>query len=433
VDSFLLFVEIGIYAVVFVATPFAAVRLFSSEPPRWLSRIGALVLVAALAEVMYLLRAPACIYLPRAPGHRMSYRLLGVNAQHELVLIAQRRSLGFLWGPRWYFEAGDAFNFGFEIVRPLRYDREVPESASLVVGDRERPYPNLDTEARVLRADGCLLGWTGGFRPKLHRLDSGATAWRLVTELPFPYAPPPGGPVGPPYPPSLRAVNTTPAEGVIELYQEAEDSRQEGPSRLILLERDEDGREISRSAVALPRVHKAREGGQEFTVVRLARETLIFESSAGRLEGHGLTYSVSPDGVAQPINAYEFAVDDSGSYPRTVSSSADGAYFTTGQAVFRRDGTKIRDLHPTLGGCVWDGYVLYGVRWYRFSFGYDVRRNHGAMEWTFEAARRRAVEVDPGPSLNGRSEAWRHGEWFMNGVDEAGRDDEVVAVSLPLP
>ena len=94
---------VAAYCVIGIGSAWAAVRSFQAPLSFWgRNRLRVCLLVAA--EAFYVLQAPACVYLPRAPGKPAVERvILGADASNRLYWLERTRNVAFAWGPRWWF------------------------------------------------------------------------------------------------------------------------------------------------------------------------------------------------------------------------------------------------------------------------------------------------------------------------------------------
>jgi hypothetical protein len=371
------------------------------------------------AEVLYMLQAPACVYLPRVPGTSTERVLLGADATHRLYWAEATSPVAFLWGPRWWW-VGSRLEFGIEFAPPVRYAVRDQARWELVSSDGRRASPSGSPMARhLVRSDGTVLAWGR----TLKELSPGSRDWRVLTELPSPYA----GLV-------LEAVALTDSDQIIEVYQDWQ-AFNGGPERgirrdLTLLGRDSAGGQTWRVSLSLPEPRADRYMRHHLSAAAIGDTVLLFELWSEGGGGKGATYSAQKDGAVRKVNTFDVLLD--GRLPVDVSATRDGAYFTTGQAVFRMNGAKELDLEPQLSACRWDGHTLYGVHRYPF-FVSDSLVRENRLHLLLAAAREGIPRPDPGlmQSVRPYKEGWQQGHWILGGVDEAGREDEIVKFELP--
>jgi hypothetical protein len=432
----LLFLMVAAY-VGLVATAFwGAARSFARADSFW-RRHRWWIWVALVAEVAYMVQAPACVYLPYVPGGAPTQRvLLGASANGTTFWLEGQSPLAFAWGPRWWWYWNPELLLpygGLEWLPPLRYAKNGTNSDETkweVVGSDGSRWPYL-SRARFLTKssrpiltspDGSLLTlWDSG----LHRLEIGGKEWVCVA-------------------PCDRLMRgwteglATFEHGVtVELYevdrsgvQELRDRKQGIWVRQLLLRERAANGEVSRQArIDLPDHSTDSFGspGRDSFVGATDRGPILIQTMGQpRPEGH--VWRLSSD-LESPTWVCRFSFDAYKSLSIAVTS--DGELFTSGQAVFRITGEKVQDLDPPLKWCHWSGHTLMGVRPYPFFVAETLKRSisfrkmSAAARGTLRVAR--AIE---GP-LPQAMQAVARQRWPLGGFDEAGREDEVVEVRFP--
>src|SRR5437867_1745877 len=169
-------------------TAWLLVQSYRAPASLW-GRRRRLLGVVAILEALYLVQAPACVYLPYVPAKSSVERVvLGADAAGQLYWLEGRSPMAFAWGPRWWFAfGGHLLDGGLEVVPPVRFAKlkdtswQVRTSAGVA-----RPYPaqsargpawaasrRVDSQGRLLE----LLG-TG-----LYRLAPEDREWRRLTDF----------------------------------------------------------------------------------------------------------------------------------------------------------------------------------------------------------------------------------------------------------
>jgi hypothetical protein len=423
----LLLMVIG-YASIVLGSVWATVQSFRRAESFW-GRRRLWICLAMSAELLYMLQAPGCVYLPKVPGRAVRRVLLGADAAHNLYRLEGTCPVAFVWGPRWWW-VGSRIEFGIEVVPPLRYARRGSTRWELVWAQNRRPYPpDSHWRYRAIRYDGTLLAWG---EDNLLELAPEALEWRVLAPLPTP-GPPVNGPLPDNYLMVLQAVALAEDGRISEVYQDegAFERSPRGTRReLRVVQRERSGREVARFSASLPEVRSPRNIHHKLDAAVIQGTLLVFELWREEGQGRGATYSVLPDGQAREINSFEVAVDEYD--PVEVAATRDGAYFTTGQEVFRMRGEKVQDIEPMLSGCVWDGHTLYGIRRYPFLVSEFLSREN-RLDLMLGAARHGIPHPDPGFGRRVRpiKAGWEAGHWVFGGLDESGREDEIVKVELP--
>src|SRR5262249_47252517 len=283
------------------------------SPTSRLQRWRALIWVMAALECGYMLQAPACVYLPRVPGKATERILLGADAAHRIYLAEGTSPVAFLWGPRWWW-VGSRIEFGVEFLPPGRYERRDQPRWEVVSGDDRRAYSSGSPRARqVVRRDGTVLAWG----QTLKELSPGSLDWRVLTELPSPYAGP-----------TLEAVALPDSDQAGEVYQDW-GAFHKGPEAggrrgLTPLGRGSTRRETWRRAVSLPQPQSDRSMRHHLSAATLGDAVLLFEVWSEGAGGKGVTYSVRGDGSVSEVNTFDVVLDEHRSLE--VSATQDGAY-----------------------------------------------------------------------------------------------------------
>jgi hypothetical protein len=391
---------VGLYLVIVFATLAVAARAAAHPTPRPPWAVAAWVVL--VLECVYMLQAPACVYLPRVPGQATRRFLLGADDAHRLYWVEGTSPVAFLWGPRWWFAVGHVLGGGMENVPPIRPAMHDRTQWELVSQGRRWPHPGGPWLHELASGDGAVLTWAR----EMLELKPGESAWRSLARLPNDH------------PLDLQAVGRAGADSFVELYQDTEvRDKSRGTKRdLILLLRERSGREASRTSLSLPESTSDRSIDAGLFVTVTPTATLVFETWREHGEGQGVTYSVRPGGLVTVLNHFAVRVEDG--FPIGVEASPDGVYFTTGQAVFDLSGQKVQDLDPPLDTCRWEGHTLRGVRRYPF-FMSGVLARDSRIQFTLARTVR--------PFKEGRE----RGRWVFGGLDEAGREDEIVKIELP--
>jgi hypothetical protein len=313
---------------------------------------------------------------------------------------------------------------GMEWVPPLRYARRDRTTWELVNarGDRT-PYPT--TKFRhprywrqgldVVTTGGAVLSWQ---RDGLVRLEPGASTYRVLTPIDF-Y----GG---------LETGCLLSEDRTVEVYEDSKALDQShGRKRdLLLLERDSAGREQRRASLSLPDDETDHRVYHQLACSGMADRLLLVEVRASVGSHRGCVYSVAADlATATLLSTFDLILDEH--VPLSLAVSQDGSLLTTGQAVWRTGGGKVRELETPLRSCVWIGRTLCGIRAYPFlfqeSFNHDRR-----IGVALSAARGEIGDSNPvgARRFEPYRQAWARGQWILGGLDEADRQDEVVTLEF---
>jgi hypothetical protein len=370
-----------------------------------------------------MVQAPACVYLPHAPGPPAIRReILGADEAGNLYWLEGKCPLGFAWGPRWWLVlSGHTFDAGFEFVPWVRYAltderwglysstplRNVMWELVDSLG-RRRPFDHRKlTSSRAIEADGSLL--TLNTRGLL-RFTGGTTDGQPLVSS----GDPPSG-----LPEDLRIL---PSGRILEV-EDVTGSDREERRRLILIEREHDGRELTRRELFVPGTVT---GDRRIKVFPMADGYLLIHAWQGEgLAWRARVYQVPTTlGDLQLLN--EFPLSSSNGV--SIAVSADGKLFTDGASIYRVSGQKVQDLEAPLSSCVWVGRDLYGVRRHPFFAA--------LVTWRSESLKREiaAVRVVPGArwsQLRKRVAEGKDRVATSLGFDEAGREDEIVKVPPP--
>src|SRR5436189_161232 len=82
--------------------PCRLVQSYRAPASLW-GRRRRLLGVVAILEALYLVQAPACVYLPYVPAKSSVERVvLGADAAGQLYWLEGRSPMAFAWGPRWW-------------------------------------------------------------------------------------------------------------------------------------------------------------------------------------------------------------------------------------------------------------------------------------------------------------------------------------------
>jgi hypothetical protein len=394
----MLALELTAYLAVVFGT--AGALFYAHRQQAWPYSRKAILWVLALVELAYMLRSPACVYLPEAPGPpAVRRRLLGVDGKHELHWTEGRSPVAFAWGLRGWFRSGhELFDFGAEIAPPLRYACLDHTRWEVVSAHRRQSHPDVVWTRELLQSDGTLVAWGGN---QLLASAPDAAGWRVLSGLPV-------------YPERLAAMALADDDSVVEVYlrDDVFEQTPQGTRReLTILRRDSAGRETSRRAVSLPAVTTERSIKHQLETAVYGDIVLVFELWWERGEGVGMTYAIDGQSAVRVWNTFPLVLNEFS--PVHIAVTRDGAYFTTGQAVFRWTGERVRDIEPMLSDCRWDGHTLYGVRRY-----------------PFVVAHQRPAELPSRQRLYFDDDARARSRWILGGIDEAGREDEIVTIAL---
>ena len=396
----------------------------STRPPV-LGRLA--IYVVALAEAAYMLRSPACVHLPGAAPEAAAVEkvLVGKDAAGRLYWLEGRSPTGFAFGPRWWFRVGHSVEGGIEFIPPVRFAMTNETAWDLVSSDgRRRPFPTSKKlyGARVprwgdwryaLRSDATLLSWDNDcFRS----LSPEKPQWECLAPLASANR--------------IEAGAVLPGDHTLEVrleYIPFRDSR--GRTRnLTLIERDPAGQQVRSAALTLPEAPAGdTPGPYHLRLTPTGGGFALLEAWRRR----GRAYWLSQDLQRIEIRA-DFSHEGWVSDELSLAISDDGQFFTTGSAIFRTTGERLRELDPPLFSCVWLGHTLHGIRRYPF-FAFDALDHSHAFNHFIKAGKTRG---DPRiADVAKRSEKYRQAversAWILGGIDEAGREDEIVEVEVP--
>lgn len=414
----LLLTIVAAYVLTIVGTFVLCVRSFLRRETPATRRI--LLSVAALAELLYMLGSPACIYLPRAPGKPAVQRtILGRDDSGVLYLLEGTSHLSLACGPRWWFGITHSGpDFGAEIVPPLRYAR-LKHAAWQIVFSRGNRRPLQTHDFGVVRSDGTIVDWW--INKGIYLLSPTASEWRPVAPLPNKE-------------PFLYTISALDGGHTLEVYANSAtfDESKGHILDLLLRERDELGRVVNETKQAIGpsetahgpviRLEAAFGGGRVF----LLNTWIPHSKDPGALgsNGKGAIYALSRDLSA--VESLGVIDVDADGVVMDFAVSGDGRFFTTGQAIFSMRGEKFQDLVPPLASPLWVGDTLYGVAKYPFFIANELDRADAFNSaFTFTPHRIRSPASEPA-YMRGRQSS----RWVLGGLDEAGREDQVVQVAV---
>ncbi len=440
----LLLLTVAVYLAIVVTSAWAAVASFLRPGSLWARHRGWVRLVMVI-EIIYMLQAPACVYLPRAPGKPAVQRhLLGADPAGHLYWLESTAPMAFVWGPRWWISFRPDITLipfvpyaaGLEYVAPLRYAVWTAAGWDVVSGDGRRwPVPEWHGSAgtmqspvpRAIASDGTLLSLEptgiGRFASSggLRRLAPSAAGWECV--------PPCGLPsLGTP-----ESLATSASGSIWEIFESG--STGEISMRQLRGERLFRTRVRSIAADSTPRVfelslhQKPGNAGPSGGAGTSGNGVVLFLS---RWEGEGTVYEITSDGHSRVLSTFSFGRHKAPGDRYTsfalpaFAMSSDQTLFTTGQAIFEVNGAKRSDLVPPLESAVWVGHTLHGVRSYPFFADLFLERSANHSQILAAAAH---GDVGGHESLPTIRDGLRRSAWVLGGVDESGREDEIVSLA----
>lgn len=392
-------------------------------------------LIASLFAIGYTVFSPACVYLPSVPAAPAIRRILLGEDQGQLYwLEGTITRFAFARGPRWWLTypiPGVPWPAGLQSIPPLRLARMDQRETrwALVRSDGQRfPYPRRDwgylARLQVVGSGGVV--WSAGIVNALDRFHAPSGTWTPIT--------PERENQG-----FLESLIKT-DRGLVAVY-EHNTGRIDGvyikKRDLVLKELDNAGKVINERRYVLddwadgpgwPRraIHLAFADGKIFAAqvapkgVDGVGKVLIFPDSGGAIEVCSFAYSY--------YHPFSFAV------------SADGRYFSTGQAVWRMDGSHLMPLVPILRMVNWQGSSVVGIRsfplvgtkfldrdsnvnaildWVRTTDPETVFRRFGSYGRGFDGA-----------LFENLSLALRRRPAWDGGIDDSGGEDEIVTVEV---
>jgi len=416
------------YVTIVAASFFALVRSVRT-PASFSVPMRLFFWVVVVAQSFYMLGSPACVYLPpRAvpPAPAVEKVLVGNDGSGQLHWLEGKSPIAFAWGPRWWFRVGHAPNAGVEFTPPVRFALLDATQWELVGADGSREMLSIDRRNsdpraptylswhRALRSDGNLLSWDSKC---LRSLTTAVAEPKCLAELD-----------------SNRrwAVAVLPQDHTLEILRdEAAFQNTNGRVRdLTLVERDAEGHEVRRVALRLP-TDETKKVHYQLHIQSTSRGLMLVEAWSSSEGSQGRVYRVTDDLLkAEPHGV--FPVRLSLSEEPSFAISSDGEFLTTGQAVFRTNGEPIQDIDPPLWWCRWTDRRLYGVRRYPFvgfaitnrayAFNAYLRHTRAGVSARWPRSDRSAEELRKGIERSA---------WLFGGLDEAGREDEIVEVPIP--
>jgi hypothetical protein len=381
----------------------------------------------AVAEILYVLQAPACVYLPRAPGSPAVRRqLIGADSAGDVYWIEGKCPLGFAFGPRWWFVmTGHTLDGGFEFVPWMRFawtddvwGRRSQGSPRLVnwevVGPQgwRRAYDQEHgAVAHVLEADRSIVSFA---YDGVYRLPSTGGPWVFVGRYD-------GRGRGRP-----RDLKLLPNGTFLEVYEAPDTHLNERRRDITFVEREVSGKERRHVSMSLIEESRIINPGDVRVFVVPDALILIHTWLGEGLVGQGRTYRLSRTlSDLQPLGAFQFTAVNR----MSLAASPDGRFFTDGTSVFRIGGDKVRSLEAPLSSCIWVGNDLHGIRRYPF-FGSLVTWRQNSLRGEIAGARVPASRTPPSRELPGRVAAGVAVSATWNGFDEAAREDEIVRIGI---
>lgn len=407
----------------------------------------------AATWIVFTFNAPACVYLPSVPGKpAVTRKIMGADAAGRVYWVEAERSVAFAWGLRWWFEFNPHVppgQGGFEYVPPLRFATGPWAGWRIVRSDGQvRPYPPLQgalldpgfhfpgvpawqyLDVPYVTGDGTLIVHD---KSGVHSLAPNTTGWTSVAgRLPevAPYA----------YVPASARLE----DGTLILFHQSRPSQprflDHREDRLFLTAIDPTlGREIRRREIVLPGPRSKDGGRYVLSLAAIDHGLLLFEAHGSHEIGPGTgdVFSVSVD-FSEIRRVASFSCD--AVERASFSVPADGTLFTTGEAVYRITGDRIAEVGP-FSSSVWVGHRLVGVRSYPYMAKRVLERRRSFRELFDRVSG--SVEVRPPSTWLGDSEMWlfsevgeargaaEKGHWFLGGIDEAGKADEIASVVFP--
>jgi hypothetical protein len=421
----LLLLALILYAAIIIGSVWAVVHGYRARQSVWW-RTRFLIWLAFLGELAYMVQAPACVYLPWAPGKPAVERvLLGADGSGRLYWLEGTSSLGFAWGLRWWFVTGPhiLFTGGFEVVPPLRFARLHATRWEVVRSDGwRRTYPTTEPRGPGIarhtdqvEADGTLVQWHSG---GLYRLPESASQWQPVSSTRSGVE---------------EAFLVLPSGNILEAYEVYQTNVDtQGKRRdFVLIEVDKTATQVRRGHVSIEDDSVGGPGAPGRSV-RFATSTqglFLYQTWVKLGLAEGRTYRLDPDlEHVGPVGTFDFDPER----PLSIAGSPDGTLFTTGQAVFTTEGEKVLDIDPPLTSCVWVGRRLHGVRKYPF-FASQVLYRGAPFRDFLTGARGRlpGISAHQQRRFDRPREALLRSRWTGGGIDEAGREDEIVEMVIP--
>lgn len=402
----------------------------------------------AATWLVFTFNAPACVYLPSVAGRpAVMRRIVGADAEGRVHWLEAERDLGFAWGIRWWFyPIHHAFTAeaGFEYIPPLRFAKGPWVGWRMMRSDgHSRPFDpplqvgtwpgaNLLEQLAMARphvlADGS---WVIVERARVLSLRPNTNAWlsrplQSVRDLRYL---------------SVAYVSRAPGK-MVSLYRVRHDGPwQSWQEPLAFTVTDlASGDESESTTPALP-PWKDRPwtcGSYGVHLAAIDGGLLILEACGEKPSGPGIGRVLR---VSDDFTNPEKVADLDCRRPDRLafSASADGSLFSTGEAVHRSTGERLRIVGP-FSSSVWIGHTLVGVRAYPF-FAERVLDGKKPMKEILAGLRDRGSVKGPGEWRGARdlalyvemqdvAGAVERGRWWLGGIDEAGKSDQVERVTL---
>lgn len=403
----------------------------------------------AATWLVFTFNAPACVYLPSVAGRpAVMRRIVGADAQGRVHWLEAERDVAFAWGIRWWFyPIPHAFTaeFGFEYVPPLRFAKGPWARWRMMRSDGEvRPYaPPLEPDSwpgatalsqlartRPYVTDGG--GWLVFQGTRLYSLPPSASEW-VSRPVQLPGA----------LPHSIELATALRSDGkIIGLDRIRPEKGYSEPWQDPLVVTVTDpvlGNMIHRVNLALPGERPTRCGWYSIGLAATETGAVVFEacSQSPKTErGAGRVFKLSPDYTEVEMLS---GFDCQRTGRLAFSASADGLLFTTGEAVYRITGERLRSVGP-FSSSVWIGHTLVGVRRYPFFAERVLDRKkpmgeilrglrvpgsvRGPGEW--RGARDLSLYIE----IQDAAGAIERGPWWFGGNDESGKADEIERVAF---
>ncbi len=436
----LLLLTVAAYLGTVVATVWATVASFRSprsrfgRHPLWVSAVMA-------AEMVYMLQAPACVFLPRAPGKEAVRRhLLGKHPSGRLYWLEATAPMAFVWGPRWWgYTRPETMPFvpaggGLDWVPPTRYAAWGAARWDVVCDDGRRwsvPgwHGSLGTmesgvpqtaapDGTLLRGDSLRCAPSGG----LCGLKPGARSWECVS------------PCGLPSLGFGEALAVTINGAIWEIFEpgtagQVADRRAHG-ERLLTFRVRSSGAEPAPRVFELTIRQKPGLPGPSGATGLAGSDLALFLSAS---DGNGTVYRIQAG--TQQVQDLGLFVFDPRKAPDHYTKGAffamadDATLFTTGQAIWDIRGTLVSELDPPLESAVWVGHTLAGVRAYPFFAHRYLKRSDSRSIILDHAAR--GLFRDDDRDARVVAAGLGRSSWIFGGVDESGREDEIVRFPPP--
>jgi hypothetical protein len=439
----LLFLMVATYVGLAATSFWGAARSFAREDSFWRRHRFWVRSIASLI-LLYMAQAPACIYLPWAPGKPAVERLiLGTDAEERLYWLEARSPVSFAWGLRWWVFIRADVSFlpidgGLEFVPPLRFARRTKLRWDMVRSDGERwRYPGRgDALTRKGSRLPRTIGPTGSlielFDGQPRELSAHGRNWECV--------------------PPCGAEALSWGSGVAmsrrgELVEVGEPERKKSESdrrfrqaaRPLVLRFRRPG-EIPATPVEafldLPARTETRldfyddedpshQAAGRYSLVRALDEGFVLFLT--RNDGKGRCFRF--DGVPPPfVPVCDFVFDLS--KPVSLVSTRDLTYFSTGQEIIDAACRVRAVIDPPFASSSWVGSTLRGLRTYPFFIDRHILTRSQSFT-AMLAASRATTGRAPQEWMTTMAEGAARSRWVFGGVDEAGREDEMCEERMP--